>query len=64
MVMSVPFGYFADRYHRTRIISWGTAAWGATMIVTGLAWNYASLFVVADDARRVGSRATTRPRNR
>ena len=45
MVMSVPFGYFADRYHRTRIISWGTAAWGATMIVTGAAWNYASLFV-------------------
>ena len=30
---------------RTRIISWGTAAWGATMIFTGLAWNYASLFV-------------------
>jgi MFS family permease len=45
MVMSVPFGYFADRYHRTRIISWGTAAWGASMILTGGAWNYASLFV-------------------
>jgi ABC-type branched-subunit amino acid transport system ATPase component/sugar phosphate permease len=40
---TVPFGYLADRRRRTRVISWGTAAWGATMIWTGLAWNYASL---------------------
>src|SRR4051794_3206598 len=45
MVFSIPFGYIADRRVRTRIISWGTAAWGATMIFTGLAWNYASLFI-------------------
>ena len=45
MVFSIPFGYVADRFHRTRVISWGTAAWGATMILTGTAWNYASLFV-------------------
>ncbi|MBI5088639.1 MAG: MFS transporter, partial [Actinobacteria bacterium] len=45
MLFSVPFGYIADRWNRTRIISWGTAAWGATMIFTGGAWNYASLFV-------------------
>jgi ABC-type branched-subunit amino acid transport system ATPase component/sugar phosphate permease len=43
MLFSLPFGYIADRWHRTRIISWGTAAWGATMIVTGSVWNYASL---------------------
>ena len=45
MLFSVPFGYIADRWRRTRIISWGTAAWGATMIFTGAAWNYASLLV-------------------
>ncbi len=45
MVFSIPFGYIADRWNRTRIISWGTAAWGASMIFTGMAWNYASLFV-------------------
>jgi ABC-type branched-subunit amino acid transport system ATPase component/sugar phosphate permease len=43
MVFSVPFGYIADRWRRTRIISWGTAAWGATMIFTGTSWNYGSL---------------------
>ena len=45
MVFSIPFGYIADRWNRTRIISWGTAAWGASMIFTGMAWNSASLFV-------------------
>lgn len=43
MAFSVPFGYIADRWNRTRIISWGTAAWGATMIFTGSVWNYGSL---------------------
>ncbi len=43
MIGTVPFGYLADRMRRTRVISWGTAAWGLTMIWTGLAWNYASL---------------------
>jgi branched-chain amino acid transport system ATP-binding protein len=45
MIGTVPFGYLADRRRRTRVISWGTAAWGATMIWTGLAWNYASLLL-------------------
>ena len=40
---TVPFGILADRRRRTRIIAWGTAAWGLTMIWTGLARNYASL---------------------
>jgi ABC-type branched-subunit amino acid transport system ATPase component/sugar phosphate permease len=43
MAFSVPFGYIADRWQRTRIVSWGTAAWGATMIFTGTTWNYGSL---------------------
>lgn len=42
-IMTVPFGTVADRFNRTRVISWGTTAWGATMIMAGLAWNYASL---------------------
>ncbi|HWM22600.1 MAG TPA: ATP-binding protein [Ilumatobacteraceae bacterium] len=45
MIFSIPFGYIADRWRRTRIISWGTAAWGATMIFTGVTWNYGSLLV-------------------
>ncbi len=45
MVFSIPFGYIADRWRRTRIISWGTAAWGASMIMTGAAWSYGSLLV-------------------
>lgn len=45
MLFSIPFGYIADRWNRTRVISWGTAAWGATMIFTGSVWNYGSLLV-------------------
>ena len=55
MVMSVPFGYLADRFHRTRIISWGTAAWGATMILTGARVELRQPVRRAHGARRVGS---------
>ena len=43
MLGTVPFGYFADRLRRTRVIGWGTAVWGLAMIWTGAAWSYASL---------------------
>jgi ABC-type branched-subunit amino acid transport system ATPase component/sugar phosphate permease len=43
-VLTVPFGIAADRYRRTRIIAWGTAAWGMTMVWTGMARNYGTLF--------------------
>ena len=43
-ILTVPFGIAADRYRRTRIIAWGTAAWGMTMVWTGMARNYGSLF--------------------
>ncbi len=43
MLGTVPFGYFADRMRRTRVIAWGTAVWGLAMIWTGAAWSYASL---------------------
>jgi ABC-type branched-subunit amino acid transport system ATPase component/sugar phosphate permease len=42
-VFTIPFGYLADRKRRTRVISWGTAAWGLCMIWTGAAWSYLSL---------------------
>jgi ABC-type branched-subunit amino acid transport system ATPase component/sugar phosphate permease len=42
-LLTVPFGTIADRFTRTRIIAWGTAAWGATMIWTGFARSYPSL---------------------
>ena len=42
---TVPFGALADRYSRTRIIAWGTAAWGVTMIFTGLASGFVMLLL-------------------
>ena len=42
---TVPFGALADRYSRTRIIAWGTAAWGITMIFTGLASGFFMLLL-------------------
>ena len=42
---TVPFGALADRYDRTRIIAWGTAAWGITMIFTGLASGFFMLLL-------------------
>ena len=42
---TVPFGSLADRYSRTRIIAWGTAAWGITMIFTGLASGFFMLLL-------------------
>lgn len=44
-LLTVPFGILADRFNRTRIIAWGTAAWGITMIFTGLSGGFAMLLV-------------------
>lgn len=42
---TVPFGALADRYSRTRIIAWGTAFWGVTMIFTGMASGFFMLLL-------------------
>lgn len=42
---TVPFGVLADRYTRTRIIAWGTAAWGLTMVFTGSAGGFVMLLI-------------------
>lgn len=44
-LFTVPFGVLADRHTRTRIIAWGTMAWGVTMIFTGLSTGFAMLLV-------------------
>lgn len=44
-LFTVPFGAIADRFNRTRIIAWGTTAWGVTMIFTGMANGFAMLLV-------------------
>ncbi len=44
-LFTVPFGILADRFDRTRIIAWGTMAWGVTMIFTGLAGGFAMLLI-------------------
>lgn len=43
MLLTVPFGSIADRFSRTKIIGWGTAIWGTTMLWTGLSRSYPSL---------------------
>jgi ABC-type branched-subunit amino acid transport system ATPase component/predicted MFS family arabinose efflux permease len=40
---SFPFGILADRVSRTKVIGWGTAAWGGAMLYAGLAPNYGHL---------------------
>ncbi len=42
---TVPFGALADHYSRTRIIAWGTAFWGITMIFTGMASGFIMLLL-------------------
>ena len=44
-LFTVPFGILADRYNRTRIIAWGTTAWGITMIFTGLSTGFVMLLI-------------------
>ncbi|HRE03427.1 MAG TPA: MFS transporter, partial [Ilumatobacteraceae bacterium] len=44
-VFTVPFGIFADRFTRTRIIAWGTCAWGLTMIFTGMSQGFIMLLI-------------------
>lgn len=44
MISAVPFGYWADRSSRTRIMAGGLATWSAATFVSGLVPNFASLF--------------------
>jgi ABC-type branched-subunit amino acid transport system ATPase component/sugar phosphate permease len=44
-LFTVPFGVLADRYDRTRIIAWGTTAWGVTMIFTGASTGFVMLLI-------------------
>lgn len=44
-VAMVPFGILADRVRRTKVIGWGTAAWGLAMLYAGLAGSYVHVFL-------------------
>ena len=44
-VVGLPFGRLADKWYRTRLIAMGTAAWSLLTGASGLAQNYAQLFV-------------------
>jgi MFS family permease len=43
--VGVPLGRLADRSSRTRILSAGVALWSVLTAVSGLTWNYSSMFV-------------------
>ena len=43
--VGVPLGRLADSWTRTRLLSLGVTAWSLLTSASGLAWNYASLFV-------------------
>src|SRR5713101_505070 len=44
-VVGVPLGRLSDRWNRTRILSLGVALWSLLTAATGIAWNFAALFV-------------------
>jgi predicted MFS family arabinose efflux permease len=44
-LVGLPLGRLADRWSRTRLIAIGTAAWSLLTAASGLARNYAQLFV-------------------
>ena len=44
-VVGLPLGRLADKWYRTRIIAVGTAVWSLLTGASGLAQNYAQLFV-------------------
>lgn len=44
MIAAVPFGYWADRGSRTRIISGGLATWSLATAASGLVPSFAALF--------------------
>jgi MFS family permease len=43
--VGVPLGRLADNWSRTRLLSIGVTAWSLLTSASGLAWNYASLFM-------------------
>src|SRR5260370_8307002 len=44
-LVGLPLGRLADKWSRTRLIAIGTAAWSLLTAASGLAQNYAQLFV-------------------
>src|SRR3979490_3259239 len=44
-LVGLPLGRLADRWSRTRLIAIGTAAWSVLTAASGLAQNFAQLFV-------------------
>ena len=44
-VVGVPFGRLSDRQARPRLLSLGVAVWSMLTAASGVAWNYAALFV-------------------
>ncbi|MEP6884745.1 MAG: MFS transporter [Gammaproteobacteria bacterium] len=44
-LVGLPLGRLADRWYRTRLIAIGTAAWSLLTGASGLAQNYAQLFI-------------------
>jgi len=43
--VGLPLGRLADSWSRSKLLSLGVAAWSVLTAASGLAWNYASLFV-------------------
>jgi MFS family permease len=44
-IVGVPLGRLADRTSRTRILSIGVAVWSLLTAVSGMTWDYTSMFV-------------------
>jgi MFS family permease len=44
-VIGVPMGRLADTRRRSRVLAYGVAAWSVLTAVSGLAWNFISMFL-------------------
>src|SRR6478736_798129 len=45
-LVSVPAGYLADRWNRTRTVGHTVVAWSAVTALTATAWNYPALLTI------------------
>src|SRR5258708_7081481 len=44
-IVGLPMGYLSDKWHRTKLIAIGTTVWSLLTAATGMAQNFAQLFM-------------------
>jgi predicted MFS family arabinose efflux permease len=44
-IVGLPLGRLSDKWHRTRLLAWGTGLWSLLTAASGLAQNFAQMFI-------------------